>query len=125
MVAPAPGLHHVAFVQTGCDPHSGLQTSGGSSRNQASEGACPTKPPMRGKQTTNMRKIHLLGLALLAVCAFGAFAATAAMAELPNVEATNEKLLWLANGVNWGEGEVNALASETKGENRSNEVTLQ
>lgn len=66
-----------------------------------------------------MRKIHLLGLAMLAVFAFGAVSATVAMAELPNVEAANEDAFWLVKGVaipTTPPGEANARNTESTGE---------
>lgn len=63
-----------------------------------------------------MRKIYVLGLALLAVFAFGAVVATAAMAELPNVEAANEDAFWLVKGTAISNGEANARNTEWTGE---------
>jgi hypothetical protein len=65
-----------------------------------------------GKAMTNMRKIHLLGLALIAVFAFGAIAASAAMAGEPT---GGEKAFWLLNGVAIANGEANGIKTETEG----------
>jgi hypothetical protein len=61
---------------------------------------------------TNMRKIHLLGLALVAVFAFGAIAATVAVAGEPT---GGEKAFWLLNGVAIANGEANGIQTLTEG----------
>jgi hypothetical protein len=59
-----------------------------------------------------MKKIQLLGMALVAVFAFGALAATAALAEVSG----GEPAFWLVKGVALANGEANGLPSDSEGE---------